>query len=110
MPKAELFMTNRSNKFGTLVSPVTRFVANDANARMVPKAIRSTYEGQDAIRRLATDSSDALSGLAATHALWFDREFGSQILARLAGMKSEAGLAAGWTLRELSRGALDLDW
>jgi hypothetical protein len=74
------------------------------------KAIRSTYEGQEAIRRLATDSNDALSGLAATHALWFDREFGSQILARLAVVKSEAGLAAGWTLRELSRGALDLDW
>jgi hypothetical protein len=50
------------------------------------KAIRSTYQGQDAIRRLATDSNDALSGLAATHALWFDREFGSQILGRLAGM------------------------
>jgi hypothetical protein len=42
--------------------------------------------------------------------LWFDETFGSQILARIAGSNSEAGLGATWTLRELARGALDLDW
>jgi hypothetical protein len=32
------------------------------------------------------------------------------ILARIASANSEAGLSATWTLHELARGALNLDW
>jgi hypothetical protein len=74
------------------------------------KAIRASEDGQTAIRRLATDPDETLAGLAATHALWFDPEFGSRILARIATVNSEAGLSAEWTLRELSRGTWNLDW
>lgn len=74
------------------------------------KAIRSTPDGQALIRRLAQDTDECVAGHAATHALWFDEAFGLPILAKVAEANSEAGLSAHWTLRELARGALNLDW
>ena len=74
------------------------------------KAIRSTVAGQQLIRRLALDADDCLAGAAAADALWFDQTFAMPILARIASANSEAGLSATWTLNELARGALNLDW
>jgi hypothetical protein len=82
------------------------FVANQT----LFKSIRSSEAGQSLIRRLAVDAEDCVAGHAATHSLWFDETFGMAILARIAQANSEAGLSAKWTLRELSRGALSLDW
>jgi hypothetical protein len=74
------------------------------------KRIRTDPVGQRLIRELAMSSDDAIAAGAATHALWFDPTFAKPILARLALADSEAGLSATWTLREFSRGALNLDW
>jgi hypothetical protein len=74
------------------------------------KTIRATEAGQALIRRLALDGDDCLAGAAATDSLWFDEAFGVAILARIAAENTEAGLSASWTLQELARGALNLDW
>jgi hypothetical protein len=74
------------------------------------KGIRSTAEGQELILRLAADDHLAVAAVAATHALWFDPEPATRILAAIAKTDSEAGLSATWTLAEFSRGALNLDW
>lgn len=72
--------------------------------------LRETAEGRGTIERLAMDSDLQVRGWAAVHATMWNEPFARRVLVDLRDSGGPASFEAKWTLKELDRGKLDVDW
>jgi hypothetical protein len=78
--------------------------------QLLQLALRDSEEGRGVIERLAIDSDPRVRGWAAVHAWKWNPALARQVIAELSEGDGPGSFEARWTLIEMDKGSLGVDW